>query len=210
MSKIGRVIMGISVSATLVLAGTLTSTAVVAAEPAPISAAPAAVIMKKDAHAPLDGETLFRAVVFGQGAAAERFSDLTKPVEKTEEINSEINRVVAAIDTADPAYFDNFADLAQSGNVLKVEEAFRITGPVLNSALTTLGYGTEANKDIVSPQCIQVILFAVAVLVYAAAGILQVAAVAVSVWYEPSDSSSRLSAPLSKDKWIAAATKALK
>ena len=209
MSKLGKAFIGVSVSATLVLAGTLTGTAVFAADRAPVAKAHVAAVVATDTHAPLDGETLFRAVVFGQGDAAPRFAELTKSIEKDEEINGEIDRVVAAIETADPSYFDTFADLAQSGDVLKVEKAFQITGPVVEAALTSLGYGPNVQNDTVSPQCIQVVLFAVAALVYAGAAILQVAAVAVSFWYADGDPSSRQAQTLTQEKWIAAVTKAL-
>jgi SdpC family antimicrobial peptide len=165
----------------------------------------------KAAHKKYTGEELFRAAVFGQGEAASKLSGLTTPIEITPEVDAEIGRIVAQLNEDDPSYLPRFAKLAQSGSALKTDQAFRETGEALNTALTELGYTDTTNKSVVSPQCIQVVLFAVAVLVYAGAAVLQVAAVAVSFWYAPSSqtSVSTNDNQLTREKWVASVATAL-
>lgn len=154
--------------------------------------------------AAFDGEVLFRGVVFGQGPAGDVLGELTAQTKLTTEVEGEIDRVVDNIREEDPTFFDEFGERAQSGDVLQVKEAFTDLGQALDTTLQNLGYSDGSNKA-VTPACIQVVLFAVAAVVYAGAAILQVAAVAVSVWYA-GPKSAQAQAPLSYEKWIAEAT----
>ncbi|TFD85086.1 hypothetical protein E3T61_18345 [Cryobacterium lactosi] len=139
-----------------------------------------------------------------------KLEGLTNPVDMTPEVEGEIDRIVAQINSIDATYFDRFAELAQSGDVLQVETAFTDTGDVLNEALTALGYGDGSVSGEVSPDCIQVVLFAVAVLVYAGVAVLQVAAVAVSWLYKGyAKRASGVDSELAREKWIASVTTAL-
>ncbi|MEA9984599.1 hypothetical protein QN358_04875 [Subtercola sp. RTI3] len=151
---------------------------------------------------------MFRAAVFGEGEAAIKLAGLTTPVAITPEVDQEIGRIVARINADDPTFFNRFAALAQSGNALKVDDAFRQTSKTLDSALLELGYADKVNTAATTPQCIQFVLFAVAALVYAGAAILQVAAVAVSFWYAGPKAAGDTST-LTREKWIAAVTTAL-
>ena len=149
------------------------------------------------------GEELFRGVVFGQGGAGHALGNLTASVDLSPEVVREIDVIVAEVQAQAPSFFDQFAAMAQSGDVMKVERAFTELGTVLDAALEHLGYRADVNTRDVSPACIQVVLFAVGALVYAGVAILQVAAVAVSVLYaSPRDAQPALS----HEKWIAEAT----
>ncbi|MFJ8894934.1 hypothetical protein ACIRCZ_10135 [Leifsonia sp. NPDC102414] len=152
-----------------------------------------------------NGEELFRGVVFGQGAAGNVLGGLSARVRITPEVEREIDRIVADIQAEDEGFFSEFATLAQSGDVLQVRDAFARLGQVLETSLENLGYSDGSNAATVTPRCIQVVLFAVAALVYAGAAILQVAAVAVSVWYA-GPRSMDTQPQLSYEKWIAEAT----
>jgi SdpC family antimicrobial peptide len=152
-----------------------------------------------------DGEELFRGVVFGQGKAGRVLGDLTAPVQITREVESEIDRIVADIRTEDPGFFAQFATRAQSGDVIQVRDAFADLGRALDRTLNNLGYEDGSNAATVTPRCIQVVLFAVGALVYAGAAILQVAAVAVSIWWA-GPRTSEGQPQLSYEKWIAEAT----
>lgn len=152
-----------------------------------------------------DGEELFRGVVFGQGKAGRVLGDLTAPVQITREVESEIDRIVADIRAENPGFFAQFATQAQSGDVIQVRDAFAGLGRALDTSLDNLGYSDSSNTATVTPRCIQVVLFAVGALVYAGAAILQVAAVAVSVWYA-GPRSAEGQPQLSYEKWIAEAT----
>ena len=207
MGKARNRVIGLVAVVAVVLGGMVLSTT---AANASTASAPTANVAHSSSHR-YSGETLFRAAVFGQGAAAYKLKGLTTPVAVTPEVETEIGRIVTQIETDSPSYFARFADLAQSGSALKVDQAFRQTSDVLNTALTKLGYVSGANAASVSPQCIQVVLFAVAVLVYAGAAILQVAAVAVSFWYAGprTASTSANTNQLTREKWIASVTTAL-
>lgn len=151
------------------------------------------------------GEDLFRGVVFGQGPARDVLGNLTARVAVTPDVAREIDRIVSDVRREDPDFFDDFADLAQSGDVVRVKDAFARLGAVLETALDNLGYTDGSNSAVLTPRCIQIVLFAVGAVVYAGAAILQVAAVAVSVWYAgPRSATSQ--PELSYEKWIAEAT----
>jgi len=154
---------------------------------------------------PFNGEELFRGVVFGQGTAGKVLGNLTARVRVTPEVEGEIDRIVADIQAEDAGFFSEFATLAQSGDVIQVRDAFASLGQALESSLDNLGYSDGSNAATITPRCIQVVLFAVAALVYAGAAILQVAAVAVSVWYA-GPRSMDTQPQLSYEKWIAEAT----
>lgn len=157
------------------------------------------------AHQGFSGEELFRGVVFGQGSAGKVLGDLTARVALTREVEREIDRIVAEIQREESGFFSEFASLAQSGDVIQVRDAFADLGRALNSALENLGYADGSNATAVTPRCIQVVLFAVGAVVYAGAAILQVAAVAVSVWYA-GPKSAGAQPQLTHEKWIAEAT----
>lgn len=152
-----------------------------------------------------NGEDLFRGVVFGQGKARKLLGDLRAHVEITPDVELEIDRIVADIQAKNAGFFLEFGAKAQSGDVLQVRDAFASLGHALESTLDNLGYPDVANSEAITPRCIQVVLFAVAALVYAGAAILQVAAVAVSVWYAGPRSIDG-QPQLSYEKWIAEAT----
>ena len=205
MSKIRTSVIGVAATVALVLGGGVLTTTVANASPA----APIIEAVSENSGTKYEGEPLFRAIVFGQGEAASKLEGLTNPVDVTPEVEGEIDRIVAQMKSIDETYFDRFAELAQSGDVLKVENAFTETGDVLNEALTALGYGDGSVSGEVSTDCIQVVLFAVAVLVYAGAAVLQVAAVAVTWLYKGYASRTSGESELAREKWIASVTTAL-
>lgn len=151
------------------------------------------------------GEELFRGVVFGQGKAGKVLGDLTAAVRITPELEREIDRIVSDIQSEDASFLSEFAARAQSGDVIQVRDAFTSLGQALETTLSNLGYADGSNAVAVTPRCIQVVLFAVAAVVYAGAAILQVAAVAVSVWYA-GPRSMDAQPQLSYERWIAEAT----
>lgn len=178
----------------------------VSAASASDAAAPARRVVAASASSErFSGEELFRGVVFGQGKAGRVLGDLTAPVQMTREVEREIDRIVSDIRSEEPGFFVDFAAQAQSGDVIQVRDAFAALGRVLDATLDNLGYSDGSNATTVTPRCIQVVLFAVGALVYAGAAILQVAAVAVSVWYA-GPRSADAQPQLSYEKWIAEAT----
>lgn len=125
------------------------------------------------------GEALFEAIVFGTGPAVVEVTDLATPVEQAPEAVAAIAAIVDEIHAIEPAFFDRLESGLQSGNVKLVDSALQETSSVLAEALLSLGYLTET--DIAAgPTCIQVVLFAVAALVVAGAGVLLVTAVSVT------------------------------
>lgn len=141
------------------------------------------------------GEALFEAIVFGVGPAAVEVTDLATPVEQTPEALEAIAVIVAEIEVTEPGYFERLEVGLQSGNIKVVDRTLQETSSVFANALQSLGYLTR--EDIAAgPSCIQVVLFAVAALVVAAAGVLVVAAVSVTnVFWGPAsaaDSQSSL------------------
>lgn len=202
-TKFSLSLMSIAASAALIIAGS--SAPAFAAEDAGIQARQVV-----GAPGPLDGETLFRATVFGQGDPAIKLGELAPEIGQTPAVMSLADEVVAEIQRADPVYFDRFAAMAQSGSVFEVDAAFAETSSQFDSAITSLGYADAKPGDMVSPQwaAVAIVLFAVGAVVYAGAAVLQVNMVATTNLWWPTATTSD-AATLSQERWVASMTTAL-
>ena len=122
-----------------------------------------------------DGETLFRALFFGQGEVAKTFPEVWQRKvfqslhDPTPEQTEVMDKVVRTLDTKYPGFFDRFAAEVQSGDHLRVR-AIMQEGAADVQALVSSGDLTGTNGE-----CFTYVFIAAAVVVVAAAFIIVVA-----------------------------------
>lgn len=192
------------VTASLVLGGTISAAQ---AMPEGVSKS-----ISRSASSHYSNEQVFRGALFGEGEVGKKLRGLVPEIDSSAEIDAEITKIVTDIESHEPGYLGRFAKLVQSGEVLEVKKAFDGVGDVLNMSLTRLGYNDAADSGSLSPQCITVVLFAAAALVYAAVAVLQIGAVATLQVYANKTKVKSVAGPgsgLTYDKWLAQVTKAL-
>lgn len=204
MKKSSWTMLGASVTASLVLGGSLT-----AAHASPSEPMPAVSAERSAGHS---AEDVFRGVVFGQGDVGRILTDLVPSADKSSDVKHEIDRIVADVTAHEDGFLSSFARSMQSGDVVRVQDAVNEAATVLNGSLARLGYVDAAENGSISPQCITVTLFAAAALVYALGAVLQITLVATYNIYANKTkvtSRSTSSSDLSHDTWLAEVTTAL-
>ena len=103
---------------------------------------------------PIDGEVLFRGLVFGEGAVAKIFpeiwggKEIDDPSWTTEQRDAVVTTktaLIADMRTADPQFFDRYAASLQSGDRLRIErtldESATLFQQVAAARLSTQGVG---------------------------------------------------------------------
>ena len=103
---------------------------------------------------PIDGEVLFRGLVFGEGAVARTFPEIwggkqiddpSWTAEQREAVVKTKTALVADMRTADPQFFDRYAAALQSGDRLRIErtldESATLFQQVAAARLSTQGAG---------------------------------------------------------------------
>ncbi len=89
------------------------------------------------AELPYDGDTLFRGVFFAAGPVAKLLPEIwrnpevaayfeqARPAVPAEQAAASIDQIVGALNAQDPAFFGRFASDMQSGNRVRISQAFQ-------------------------------------------------------------------------------------
>lgn len=107
-----------------------------------------------DAH-PFDGEELFRGIYWGQGPAAAQIEAVgtVRAEAMPKEVLVLIDRSVKHIQTSEPTFFDEFAEVLYSGNHREVSEALEAGGQTLAEAIERVVPQQDRSADEIGPAC---------------------------------------------------------
>lgn len=113
---------------------------------------------------PLDGESAFRGLAFGQGPVARRLPEIADAPAHDAGAAAIVDDVIAAVRATDPSFFGRFGAAMQSGDRIQIREALDEGRTRLWAAMDQLYPRTRGGT--VDPDCVFV---AVVVVVTAAA-----------------------------------------
>ncbi|WP_342742396.1 sporulation delaying protein family toxin [Stigmatella aurantiaca] len=162
---------------------------------------------------PLNGQTLYKGMVFGIGPDAHHFDDIWKRPEiqaKLEGPDVEANqsmaaeRVIAKIAQMDPAFFDRFARALSSGNHATIDRLLTETKEKTHSAAAVLRREAGQPGDISagdggSPTAAGTWLYEETVVAVAVVAVLVIAVTQIDVTPVIANPSS---SPLLRDEWV--------
>ena len=173
-----------------------------ATAPPALAAGSSTGIAQRSAASPrLDGETIFRGLVFGQGPAAQLFPELANTPVATPEQAAAINTIVAEMRTLDPTFFDRFGRAMHSGSRVRVRAALEETNSLGQQAVSALN--AVRDPGLAQQECLFVFIAGAVVLVVVAAGAAAVVAVVVWLWFwfwAPS-AQAQAQSTLIRDQW---------
>ena len=133
---------------------------------------------------PQDGETLFRGLVFGEGAVAKEFPEIwggkkiddpSWTADQREAVLQAKTALIADMRTADPTFFDRYGAAIQSGDRLRIERMLDESGKLLRQvADSRIAAAQNAKPGDANGTCIFVAIGGFIVVFVVVAGVINV------------------------------------